>query len=117
MKGEDARLKLYPGVRKQVERLGRRWEVLEAMWAGKCTKEIAAELGLSPKTVEFHRGKLYDFFGVRNPVGLCRRALAMGLLAGKSGERELAKKWGQEHAKRTEGRRQRAEGNAETLKR
>lgn len=80
MKREDSKLRLYPAVAKQIERLGRRGEVLEAMWAGKCTKEIAADLGLSPKTVEYHRAQLYRLFAVDNPISLCRRGLAVGLL-------------------------------------
>ena len=80
MKTPAGKLRLYPGVARQIERLGRRGQVLEGMWAGKCTKEIAAELGLSPKTVEYHRAQLYRLFGVNNPVSLCRRGLAVGLL-------------------------------------
>jgi len=80
MKRQDTKLRLYPTVAKQIERLGRRGQVLEAMWAGKCTKEIAAALGLSPKTIEYHRAQLYRLFGVDNPVSLCRRGLAVGAL-------------------------------------
>src|SRR5512135_298926 len=80
MKREGSKFKLYPAVAEQLARLGRRGQVLEAMWAGKCTKEIAADLGLSPKTVEYHRAQLYRLFGVDNPVSLCRRGLAVGLL-------------------------------------
>ena len=80
MKGQGSKLRLYPAVAEQLARLGRRGQVLEGMWAGKATKEIAADLGLSPKTVEFHRAKLYRLFGVNNPVSLCRRWLAVGLL-------------------------------------
>src|SRR4051794_11575467 len=64
MKDEISKLKLYPSVEKQLARIGRRGQVLELMWAGKATKEIAAELGLSPKTVEYHRAQLYLLFGV-----------------------------------------------------
>src|SRR5512135_1859644 len=91
MKRQDSKLRLYPAVAKQIERLGRRGQVLEGMWGGKCTKEIAADLGLSPKTVEYHRAQLYRLFGVNNPVSLCRRGLAVGVL-------------------RSEGRNPRAEG-------
>ncbi len=80
MKRQDKRLRLYPAVARQIGRLGRRGQVLEAMWAGKCTKEIAADLGLSPKTIEYHRAQLYRLFGVDNPVSLCRRGLAVGAL-------------------------------------
>ena len=71
---------LYPGMAKSVSSLGRREEVLRCMWAGRGTKEIAAELGISPKTVEYHRTKLYQLFGVQDPVSLCRRAVEAGLL-------------------------------------
>ncbi len=70
-------VRLHPAL---AERLGRRGQVLEAMWAGKCTKEIAFDLGLSPKTVEFHRDNLYRLFGVHDPVSLCRRGLEMELI-------------------------------------
>jgi two-component system, LuxR family, sensor histidine kinase TtrS len=80
MRTQAGKLRLYPRVARQIQRLGRRGQVLEAMWAGKCTKEIAADLGLSPKTVEYHRAQLYRLFGVDNPVSLCRRGLAIGAL-------------------------------------
>ena len=80
MKREDSKLKLYPASAEQFARLGRRGQVLEGMWAGKSTKEIAADLGLSPKTVEYHRAQLYRLFGVNDPVSLCRRGLAVGVL-------------------------------------
>ncbi len=72
---------------------GRRGLVLEGMWAGKCTKEIAWELGISPKTVEFHRACLYRVFGVRDVVSLCRRAMEMGILREtlKRGNAEMLK--------------------------
>ena len=71
---------LYPALTKKVSCLGRREQVLAGMWAGKGMKEIGAELGISPKTVEFHRANLYRLFGVHNPVSLCRRAMALGLI-------------------------------------
>jgi DNA-binding CsgD family transcriptional regulator len=63
---------------------GRCGQVLAGMWAGKGTKEIAADLGISPKTVEYHRERLYRMFGVHNPVSLCRRAMALGLIKAES---------------------------------
>ena len=71
---------LYPAMTQLVKRLGRRGQVLAGMWDGKGMKEIAADLGISPKTVEFHRAKLYRLFGVGNPVSLCRRAMVLGLI-------------------------------------
>ena len=71
---------LYPALARLVSRLGRRGEVLAGMWAGKGTKEIAADLGISPKTVEYHRAQLYRLFKVNNPVTLCRRGLEAGVI-------------------------------------
>ena len=59
---------------------GRLREVLRCMWDGKNTKEIAADLGISPKTVEYHRARLYELFGVRDPIRLCRRGIEAGVL-------------------------------------
>ena len=69
----------------KIEGLGRRGQVLAGIWAGRGTKEIAADLGLSPKTVEYHRARLYRVFGVNDLVSLCRRAIAVGLINPKSG--------------------------------
>jgi DNA-binding NarL/FixJ family response regulator len=80
MKGRATKLQLYPAMAERVSELGRRGQVLEGMWAGKSTKEIAADLGVSPKTVEYHRAQLYRLFGVNNPVSLCRRGLAVGAI-------------------------------------
>jgi DNA-binding NarL/FixJ family response regulator len=71
---------LYPEMTRMVARLGRRGQVLAGMWAGKGTKEIAADLGISAKTVEHHRARLYRLLGVRDPVSLCRRAMVLGLI-------------------------------------
>jgi len=60
--------------------LGRRGEVLRGIWAGKSVKEIGAELGISAKTVEYHRAKLFGVFGVHDPISLCRRALLLGVI-------------------------------------
>ncbi len=71
---------LYPALARLVARLGRRGEVLAGMWDGKGMKEIGADLGISPKTVEYHRAQLYRLFGVGDPVSLCRRAIVLGLI-------------------------------------
>jgi len=78
------RATLYPELAEKTKDLGRRGQVLAGIWAGKGTKEIAAELGLSPKTVEYHRAQLYRVFGVSDPVSLCRRAIAVGLINPKA---------------------------------
>ncbi|HOC55679.1 MAG TPA: LuxR C-terminal-related transcriptional regulator [Verrucomicrobiota bacterium] len=78
------RATLYPELVAKIEGLGRRGQVLAGIWAGKGTKEIAADLGLSPKTVEYHRAQLYRVFGVNDLVSLCRRAIAVGLIDPKA---------------------------------
>ena len=78
------RATLYPELAEKIEGLGRRGQVLAGIWAGKGTKEIAADLGLSPKTVEYHRAQLYRVFGVNDLVSLCRRAIAVGLINPKA---------------------------------
>src|SRR5512138_3164955 len=81
------RATLYTELVEKIEGLGRRGEVLAGIWAGKGTKEIAADLELSPKTVEYHRAQLYRVFGVNDLVSLCRRAIAVGLIDPKGGLR------------------------------
>ena len=81
------RATLYPELVEKVEGLGRRGQVLAGIWAGRGTKEIAADLGISPKTVEYHRARLYRLFGVSDLVSLCRRAIAVGLINPKAERR------------------------------
>lgn len=58
----------------------RQRDVLAAVARGLSTKEIARELGISPKTVEFHRADICDRLGVRDIAGLVRIALKAGLV-------------------------------------
>ncbi len=51
-------------------------EVLEAMVAGRANKEIARELGISPRTVEAHRAALMDRLSARSLAEVLRIALA-----------------------------------------
>ena len=62
-----------------LERLSaREREVLELAARGLHAKEIAASLGISPRTVEVHKARLMDKLGVRNVAELVRIALAAG---------------------------------------
>jgi DNA-binding NarL/FixJ family response regulator len=85
---------LYPA-RSEATPRRRREEVLLAIWNGKPTKEIAADLGVSPKTVEYHRAQLYRVFGVSDPVSLCRRAIFLVLIKPELRQRNAksAKVW------------------------
>jgi FixJ family two-component response regulator len=49
-------------------------QVLERVTAGLRSKQIAAELGLSLRTVKYHRGNIMDKFGARNVAQLVAMA-------------------------------------------
>ncbi len=78
--GSAVTAKLYPELGRKVSCHGRREEVLRGIWAGKGVKEIGADLGISAKTVEYHRAMLFSVFGVRDTVSLCRCALLAGVI-------------------------------------
>ncbi len=54
-------------------------EVLELLCAGYVAKEIAAKLGISPKTVDAHRTSIYRLLDVHTIAGLINRAILRGL--------------------------------------
>ena len=60
---------------------GREREVLRLIADGYSSKEIAALLGVSHKTVETHRTNLMDKVGIRKVTGLVRLAIRDGLVA------------------------------------
>jgi DNA-binding NarL/FixJ family response regulator len=55
-------------------------EVLQLIAEGGSNKEIAAELGISIKTVERHRQKLMDKLAIHDVAGLTRYAISHGLI-------------------------------------
>ncbi len=57
-------------------------EVLRLIAAGRTNKQIAAELGISPRTVETHRQSLMRKLQLHTVAELTRLALESGLLAG-----------------------------------
>lgn len=57
-------------------------DVLVGIVTGKTNKEIAADLGLSPRTVESYRESLIRKLGIPSVAGLTRFAIDAGLLAG-----------------------------------
>jgi len=59
----------------------RQLEILRLVAFGRTTKEIARQLEISPKTVEFHRSRLMERIGVRDVTGLVRYALQSGVLS------------------------------------
>jgi len=65
-----------------LERLtSRHREVLQLIAEGNSTKNIAAKLRLSVKTVESHRAQLMDRLDIHDVAGLVRFAIRMGLIA------------------------------------
>ena len=58
----------------------RETEVLQLIAEGKANKETAAELGISIKTVEKHRGQLMKKLNIHDTAGLTRHAIAMGII-------------------------------------
>jgi DNA-binding NarL/FixJ family response regulator len=59
----------------------RQVEVLQLIAEGHGTKQIAALLGLSRKTVEKHRQKLMSRLNLHKPAALTRYAAAIGIIA------------------------------------
>jgi len=77
---EERRIHRQDGRRadaEKVERLTpREREVLERAAQGLHAKEIAAALGISPRTVEVHKTRIMEKLGVRNVAELVRIAIA-----------------------------------------
>jgi DNA-binding NarL/FixJ family response regulator len=77
---------LSPGISRHVLHSERRRitprqrEVLKLVAQGRTTREIAALLGLSPRTVDTHRAELMERLGVRDTIGLLREAARLGLI-------------------------------------
>jgi DNA-binding NarL/FixJ family response regulator len=59
----------------------RQRETLELIAGGFSTREIAAELGISPKTVETHKARLMERLGIYDISSLTRYAVRAGLVS------------------------------------
>lgn len=59
----------------------RQREVLQLVAEGHSTRDIAARLHLSVKTIESHRGQLMDRLGIHDVPGLVRLAIRAGLVS------------------------------------
>jgi two-component system, NarL family, nitrate/nitrite response regulator NarL len=55
-------------------------QVLRLFATGLSTREVAANLGISPKTVETHRIRIYEKLGCKSVVDLTRIAVRTGLV-------------------------------------
>jgi FixJ family two-component response regulator len=72
---EQLRLARAAELAKLATLTGREREVLEHAAQGLHAKEIAAALGISPRTVEVHKTRIMEKLGVRNVAELVRFAL------------------------------------------
>ncbi|MFT3867169.1 MAG: response regulator transcription factor [Nibricoccus sp.] len=59
-------------------------EVLQLVAEGAANKQVAAELGISIKTVEKHRQRLMDKLDIHHTAGLTRHAIATGVIEGST---------------------------------
>jgi RNA polymerase sigma factor (sigma-70 family) len=77
---EERRIARTDDLREDAQRLAkltaREREVMEQATLGLHAKEIAARLGISPRTVEVHKTRLMAKLGVRNVAELVRLALS-----------------------------------------
>lgn len=55
-------------------------DILRMLAEGRAVKEVGSVLGISPKTVAFHRNNVKRKFGVRKTVELVKRAMNEGLI-------------------------------------
>ena len=74
-----------PDQEKQVQKKGvrlssREAEVLQLIAEGQANKQVAAELGISVKTVEKHRQRLMEKLNIHDTAGLTRHAIAAGII-------------------------------------
>lgn len=69
-----------PEARAEDELTPRQIEILRRIAHGESAKEIAFELGLSPKTVDVHRARIMERLGLSDVASLTRYAVRMGLV-------------------------------------
>jgi DNA-binding NarL/FixJ family response regulator len=62
----------------------RQRDILRLIAEGQNTKQIASILGVSPKTIEYHRAKLMRAVGRHDVPGLVRLAMRAGLVRSKA---------------------------------
>jgi len=66
------------GLRPEVELTPREKQVVMRLAQGRTSKEIARDLGLSPRTIDDYRARLLRKFGVRNIAELLSRIMGVG---------------------------------------
>lgn len=79
-KGSDEGVLRLQAARERISALSRRErQVLHLLVAGQSSKEIAANLAISPRTVETHRSRLISHLNVRGTVQAIKIAVEAGL--------------------------------------
>lgn len=69
-----------------IEKLSdREFEIFQLVGNGKSTREIAKQLGLSPKTVDVHRANIKEKLGLKDATALVRHAVRWVETQGPSG--------------------------------
>lgn len=77
----DITLKMLNGTANLTTKLSdRELQVFIGLANGKTNKEIAADLGVSPKTVDTHRSRLMTKLGIKNIVDLVKVAIREGII-------------------------------------
>jgi DNA-binding NarL/FixJ family response regulator len=71
----------YPDSERKYELTSREIEILRLIGDGLQSKVIAQTLGISAKTVEFHKTQIYAKIGVTGAVGAVRFAIREGYLS------------------------------------
>ena len=68
----------------------RELDVLHLVGAGNTTREVSQALGISPKTVENHKQRIFSKLGVQNQAHAVAVAMRSGLLSPATGLRPVA---------------------------
>jgi FixJ family two-component response regulator len=79
-KADDQKDQQYLEIRKRFDALStREKQVMKALCQGLQNKQVAQDLGISMRTIEFHRNAIYEKMNIRNIVELTRISILAGL--------------------------------------
>lgn len=74
--------KTQDSTKPDVKLTGRQREVLQLLAEGHCVKEVASLLGISTRTVEFHKYGMMEALGLKTSAELVRYAVKHGIVDG-----------------------------------
>lgn len=72
--------KIQDPTKPDVKLTGRQKEVLQLLAEGRCVKEVASLLGISTRTVEFHKYGMMEALGLKTSAELVRYAVKHGIV-------------------------------------